>query len=199
MAAFILSCLYKAAFVSGININYLLVNKTKRTEIKTSTRTLILGIGNPILRDDRVGHFLIQELRSRFSSPGIELQETSFAGLNLAELLLGFDSVIIIDAIQSGGVPGAVYCLKPRDFHTKSVNHYGQHGTGLLQAMELGKALGWPMPEDVTIVAIEAEDLTSFGDDLTPAVAKAVPTALKIILELLDGQHEQPCEKLKTS
>lgn len=193
-----LSCLYKAASVSGVKINYLLVNKTKNTETKTSTRTLILGIGNPILRDDRVGHFLIQELRHRFSSPGIELQETSLAGLNLAELLSGFDSVIIIDAIQSGGVPGTVYCLKPRDFHAKSVNQYDQHGTGLLQALELGKALGWPMPEDVTIVAIEAEDVTSFGDDLTPAVAKAVPAALKIILELFDGQHEQPGKKLKT-
>jgi len=126
--------------------------------------------------------------------PGIELQETSLAGLNLAELLVGFDSAIIIDAIQSGGIPGEIYCLKPRDFHIKSVSQYDQHSTGLLQALELGKSLGWPIPDDVTIVAIEAEDLTSFGDDLTPAVAKAVPAALKIILGLLDERQEQPRE-----
>ena len=172
----------------------MLVDKTVPAEIKKNARTLILGIGNPILRDDRVGHLLIQLLRNRLSNSDIELQETSFVGLNLAELLSGFDFAIIIDAIQSGGIPGEVYCLKPQDLHIRSVNRYDQHSTGLLQALELGKALGWPMPEDVAIVAIEAEDAANFGDDLTPNVAEAIPAALKMVLELLDTQHEQLCE-----
>ena len=170
------------------------MNKTKPAETENSNRTLILGIGNPILRDDRVGHLLVQLLRSRLSNPDIELQETSLAGLNLAELISGFDFAIIIDAIQSNGIPGKVYCLKPRDLHTRSVDQYDQHSTGLLQALDLGKALGWPMPEEVVIVAIEAEDAANFGDDLTPAVAEAIPSALKLVLELLDKQREQLCE-----
>jgi len=133
-------------------------------------------------------HFLIQKLRSRFSSPDIEFQETSLAGLNLAELLSGFDSAIIIDAIQSSGIAGEVYCVRPWDFEGQKVNHYDPHRTGLLKALELGKSLGWPMPEDVTIVAIEAGDATSFGDDLTPEVEKAIPVALKTVLELLDNK-----------
>ncbi len=172
----------------------MLVNRTKHNVAEKSAKTLILGIGNPILRDDRVGHFLIQKLRSRFSSPDIEFQETSLAGLNLAELLAGFDYAIIIDTIQSGGIPGEVYCLKPRDFNNQKVNRYDQHRTGLLQALELGKSLGWPMPEDVTIVAIEAGDATSFGDDLTPDVEKAIPLALEKILYLLDSRQKHPDE-----
>lgn len=171
-----------------------LVGKIRDTEVKKSPRTLILGIGNPILRDDRVGHLLVQILRSRFSGPGIEFQETSKAGLNLAELLAGFDSAIVIDAIQNGGIPGEVYCLKPRAFSSQKANQSDQHRTGLLQALELGKSLGWPMPEDVTIVAIEAEDATSFGEDLTPAVEKAIPVALDKILHLLESRQEQPDE-----
>ena len=170
------------------------MSRTTRTETERNRKTLILGIGNPILRDDRVGHLLVQILRGRFSGSGIEFQETSLAGLNLAELLAGFDSAIIIDAIQSGGIPGAVYCLKAQDFHIENVNRNDQHRTGLLQALELGKSLGWPMPEDVTIVAIEAGDATSFGEDLTPAVEKAIPVALEKILYLLESRQEQSDE-----
>jgi len=163
----------------------MLVGKTKREVTHKNTGTLILGIGNPILRDDRVGHLLVQELGRYISSPEIELKETSLAGLDLAELLSGFDSAIIIDAIQTDGTPGEIYCLHPDDFQIEKSGRYNQHSTGLLQALELGRALGWPMPEKVTIVAVEAGDVCSFGDELTPAVARAVPVALQTILDLL--------------
>ena len=172
----------------------MLVEKTKAVETKKSARMLILGIGNPILRDDKVGHLLVQLLRNRLSNPDIELQETSSVGLNLAELMAGFDFAIIIDAIKSGGNPGRVYCLKPHDLPARNPSQYDQHRTGLMQALELGKALGWPMPKDFSIVAIEAEDVVNFGDDLTPAVAEAIPSALQKVLELLDKQREQLCE-----
>ena len=170
------------------------LDRTKPLEIKKNAKTLVLGIGNPILRDDRIGHLLVQLLRNHQPRPDIELQETSSAGLNLAELLSGFDSAIVIDAIKNGGTPGEIYCLKPQDLHTRRLNPEDQHSTGLLQALELGKSIGWPMPEDVVIVAIEAEDTANFGDDLTPRVAEALPSALQTVLELLDKQREQLCE-----
>jgi len=176
-----------AASTNYSHIVSLRVNKTKRTRTEKNNKTLILGIGNPILRDDRVGHFFIQILRSRISSPGIVLQKTSLAGLDLAEFFVGFKSAVVIDAIQSGGTPGTVYCLKPEDFNVQ-LNQNDLHGTGLLQALELGKSLGWPMPQDVTIVAIEAGDASSFGDDLTPEVEKAIPVALEKIEKLLSDQ-----------
>lgn len=168
------------------------MSKTGRAGSEKGARTLILGVGNPILRDDGAGRLLVQLLRRHVSSTNVELRETGLAGLNLVEALSGFNSAIVIDAIQSGGVPGEVYCLRPEDFHVARVSRYDQHSTGLLPALELGKSLGWPMPEDVTIVAIEAGDVAHFGEELTPDVAKAIPVALKIILELLEGRLRQP-------
>ena len=168
------------------------MNKTGRAGSEKCARTLILGVGNPILKDDGAGRLLVQLLRRHVSSTDVELRETGLAGLNLVEALSGFDSAIVIDAIQSGGVPGEVYCLRPEDFHTAKISRYDQHSTGLLPALELGKSLGWSMPEDVTIVAIEAGDVAHFGEELTPDVAKAIPVALKIILELLEGRLIQP-------
>ncbi len=170
------------------------MSKAGRAGSEKGARTLILGVGNPILRDDGAGRLLVQLLRRHVSSTEVELRETGLAGLNLVEALSGFDSAIVVDAIQSGGVPGEVYCLRPEDFHTEKVSRYDQHSTGLLPALELGKSLGWPMPEDVTIVAIEAGDVANFGGELTPAVKKAIPAALDLILELLDERQQQPRE-----
>jgi len=182
----LISSLSIAASVDCFNRNSPLVRKTRPAETGKNRKTLVLGIGNPILRDDRVGHFLIQALRSRISNPDITFQETSLAGLSLAESLAGFKSAVVIDAIQSGGVPGEVYCLGPEDFHPGNACQNNWHGVGLIQALELGRNLGWPMPQDVTIVAIEAGDISHFGDDLTPEVEKAMPLALQTVLELLN-------------
>ena len=107
------------------------------------------------------------------------------------ELLAGFDRAIIIDAIQSGGTPGEVQWLTPQDFNVNDTDVYSQHSIGLLQALELGKDLAQPMPEEIAIVAIEAEDVTSFGEDLTSEVEKAVSMTLEQILLRLNERRDR--------
>jgi hypothetical protein len=50
-------------------------------------------------------------------------------------------------------------------------------------ALELGKALGLPMPSRIDIVAVEAGDVTSFRDRCTPEVEKAIPIAVELALQ----------------
>jgi len=153
-------------------------------------RTLILGIGNPILRDDGIGPRLVQELRGLINDPDVTLQDTSLSGINLMELLIGFDRAVIIDAIQSGASPGKVHWLTPGDFAVQYRDIYSHHNMNLLQAIELGRDLAQPMPEVITIVAIEAEDVTNFGEDLTSEVERALPMALEQILAEINKEKE---------
>ena len=76
-------------------------------------KTLVLGLGNPILGDDSVGFHVIQGLKDKFSHPGlITLMESSASGLGLLDLITGYDKVIIIDAIQTqGGKAGQIHRL----------------------------------------------------------------------------------------
>jgi hydrogenase maturation protease len=154
-------------------------------------RTLILGIGNPMLRDDGIGPRIIRELQGRISDPDIVFEETCMAGINLMEVLAGFDNVIIVDALRSDGKPGEVNWWKPHDFELRSRTFPSQHGIGILQALELGKALGQSMPEEVNILAIGAEDITSFGESLTEEVEKAVPVALEQIRSRIASRREK--------
>ena len=148
-------------------------------------KTLILGIGNPILKDDGVGPRLIEELRKLIADPDITLQDTSLSGINLMEMLIGFDRAIIIDAIKSGSKPGQIYRLTTQDFATSQKETFSEHNMSLFQSIELGRKLALCMPNEVVIIAIEAENVTDFGEGLTPKVEKAVPAAIKQVLEEL--------------
>ena len=162
-------------------------------------RTLILGIGNSILRDDGIGPRLVQELRGKISDPTVELRETSLSGLNLLEAISGFNYVIVIDAVQSGSNPGQIYWLKPEDIDDQGEHAYLHHNMGLFKMLELGKNLALPVPEEISILAIEAEDVSTFGEDLTPEVEKAIPAAVNLVLSELnkrrrdsDTEHQTP-------
>ena len=150
-------------------------------------KTLVLGLGNPILGDDSVGFRVIQELRAKFSRPDLTLMESSASGLTLLDLITGYDKVIIIDAIQTeGGHAGKIYRLNTENL--SDTRHLGSpHSINLATALELGKKLGIALPQEIIILAIEVVDVTTFSEKCTPEVEKAIPLAVSMIAEELGG------------
>ena len=150
-------------------------------------KTLVLGIGNPILSDDGVGIKVAQEVGKKLDDPQITVSETSAAGLSLLDSLIGYDKVIIIDAIQTEkGKAGQIYRMKPEDFSfTKRVS--SPHQINLVTALELGKLLNLTVPQEISIFAVEAKDTTSFSEGCTPEVEQAIPEAVKMVLDELVG------------
>lgn len=97
----------------------------------------------------------------------------------------GFHYLIIVDAILTGGTPGTVYHLTPDDFASGDGAIVSRHKLGVLEALDLGRSLELTMPSRVDIIAVEAKDVADFGEGLTPEVARAVPSAVAKIRELL--------------
>jgi hydrogenase maturation protease len=157
--------------------------------------TLVLGLGNPILGDDGVGWQVVEECAERITThpqlatvvPCIEFDSHSGGGLSLAERLVGYNRVILIDAM-SGGVelPGNVACFRLEELtNPGSVHTSSAHDTSLVTALELTRRLGVPVPENVIVVAVQAENLYEFSEELSPAVQTAVPEAVERVLEQL--------------
>jgi hydrogenase maturation protease len=149
-------------------------------------KTLILGLGNPILTDDGVGVRVAEAVRAALPADSpVEVREVSLGGLTLMETMVGYDRVILIDAWQSqNGQPGAVHRITLEDlqavaptWHSASV-----HDTSLLTALEMGRRLGLPLPQEMIIYAIEVENIWDFGEELTPAVKQAIPSVTAAIL-----------------
>ena len=145
-------------------------------------KTLILGIGNTALTDDGVGCNVAQRLEKRLRGRSdITVKETALSGLSLLDELTGYERLIIVDAIQTkGGKPGAIYKLSPSDFKTGRMAII--HDLGLVSTLELGRNLEMEMPREVIIFAIEAKDMATFSEKLSPEVEKAIPKAVDMVL-----------------
>jgi len=145
-------------------------------------KTLVLGLGNPILSDDGVGIRVAHEVANQLNSTQVTVVETSAAGLSLLDSIVGYDKVIIIDAIQTEkGEAGEIYRMGAEDF--SSTKHFvSPHQVNLATAMELGKMLNLAMPQEITVFAIEAKDITTFSEKCTPEVEKAIPEAVRMVL-----------------
>jgi hydrogenase maturation protease len=151
-------------------------------------RTLILGLGNPILSDDGVGIRVARELEDSLDQPEITVMETSLAGLSLLDLLTNFDRAIIIDAIQTReGKVGQVYRLEPGAFEVTQ-HAATPHDVNFATALELGSRLGLPLPRQIIIFAIEVADVINYSEECTPEVERAIPVCVeKIVQELNEG------------
>ena len=151
-------------------------------------KTLILGLGNPILSDDGVGLCVARQLEGKLDQQDATVMETSLAGLNLLDLLAGYDRAIIIDAIQTvEGKVGQIYRLGPEAFdatrHTASA-----HDVNFATALELGRRLGLALPRQIVIFAIEVADASTFSEECTPEVRRAVPVCVEMVIQDLNGE-----------
>lgn len=144
-------------------------------------KTLILGFGNPILRDDAVGIRIAEALEGEF--PDITVVATSEAGLSILDEVTGYDKLVIIDSIKTGkGKPGELYKLTLEDLKPKS-DFSSSHGLDIATAFKLGEKLGYPMPEKVSIYAVEVKDNTTFGEGCTPEIERSISLIVRQIIE----------------
>ena len=149
-------------------------------------KTLILGLGNPIVSDDAIGLRVAAVVRERLAGrPDVEVSEDYWGGLRLMERMAGYDRAIVVDAIQTGAVPGTIHRLNVGDIPTQ--RSASAHDVNLPTALELGRRAGLQLPANdaIRLVAVEVQDILNFGEQLTPAVEAALFGAVDAVLEAL--------------
>lgn len=160
-------------------------------------RTLILGLGNPILTDDTAGVRVAEAVAAALATrplPEVEVTTAAVGGLALMELLIGYERAILVDAIVRPGVPaGRVLRLTLDDVRGMGATErsVSPHDTSLCVALDLGRQLGLPLPEEIVIYAVTVSELRDFSEEPTPPVGAAIPAVADAVLaELLrPGLH----------
>jgi hydrogenase maturation protease len=105
------------------------------------------------------------------------LVESHAGGLLLLEELQGASRVVIVDALLDGRrAPGEVVLAGLDD---TSCNISCSHDCSLAETLELGRSLGYQLPDDgnIDVVAVVVKDVTTFGERLSLEVAAAIPVA----------------------
>ena len=151
-------------------------------------KTLVLGMGNTILSDDGIGIYVARAAKERCQRDGVTFVEASVGGMRLLDVIKDYERVIMVDAIQTrDGKPGDVYHLHSND--VKASLHAGStHDLSLPGALALGRGMGMTLPNDdnFVIIAIEVEDVLTFGEECTPTVEAAIPRVVKAVLKELE-------------
>jgi hydrogenase maturation protease len=153
-------------------------------------KTIVIGLGNPILGDDGVGWQIAQQLQQRSDFPsGIEVDYLSLGGLSLMERLIGYERAILIDSIVTDNHPiGTLACFSLDQLPNRTIGHtYSAHDTTLQNALRIGQDLGAQLPKEIVVVAVEAQKVYDFSEQLSPEVAAAIPNAVQMIIDLLGG------------
>ena len=166
-------------------------------------KTIVIGLGNPILGDDGVGWRVVDGVKRELTSLLAPSQSTSvellkadeervdvdclsMGGISLMEHLIGYQRVILVDAFLSEEESGTIRMARLEEMPNYSAFHIASaHDTSLQHAMQLGRELGANLPEDVTVVGISIKHIQDFGEELSPHVAEAVPKAAQIVMDLL--------------
>ena len=146
---------------------------------------LIVGLGSPIMSDDAIGLEVVDEIE-RMGLPRVETRQEAIGGLDIIPVLWGYRNVIIVDAIQTRQYePGTVMFFDPEDFDD-TIGDASAHDINLATAMRIGRQVEPEMmPDKVRFVAVEAEDIATVNEGMTPKLIEAKPRAVEAVLHLL--------------
>ena len=156
-------------------------------------RTLVLGLGNPLLADDAIGLEVVRSLQERLPHLAslVEIEQDHCGGLRLMERLIGYHRAIIVDAVCTGARPGTIHLLNLGGLPTR--HSTCAHDVDLATALDLGRKSGATLPteEHIVVIGIEAADVTTFRQGCTGDVAAAIPEALKSLIRILENWRTQ--------
>lgn len=152
-----------------------------------SPRVLVAGIGNVFLGDDGFGSEVARRLAAEPLPDGVSVTDYGIRGMHLAfDLLDGYDSLVLVDALPHGAAPGDVTVLRVGQEDLGS-GEFDAHGMSPVAVLGSLGSLGGELPPRTFVVGCEPADVGE-GIGLTPPVAAAIDTALSAIRVLIPAE-----------
>jgi len=154
-------------------------------------RTAVVGCGNILMQDDGLGVRAIERLREQGVPRGVELIDAGTALMDVLPDLGEAESIILVDAVRTGGEPGAIYRLPLAELENR-MNRPGPRCS--LHEVELREALVLARLENVkldhaVVFGMEPAAVQP-GMDLSEPVERAMPRLLDAISQEIDSPKE---------
>lgn len=149
---------------------------------------LVIGLGSTDRGDDAVGPVVAARVAAA-RLPGVSvLSHEDPTGL--VDLWRGRDTVVVVDAVHSGAVPGTVIVAETTqetdpfvDRAWARTGRSGTHAFGLASAVELSRALH-ALPERLVLVGVEAAGF-EHGAELSFPVDRALDEAVRTVTRIV--------------
>ncbi len=151
-------------------------------------RTVVVGIGNPVRKDDGVGLRVAREVRERTEGQGIDVVELWAGGLRLAEAISGYDRAVVVDAMTTRACPPGTVASVDLSSRAGLRTVSCIHDADMAVALEVWRRAGEPMPREIEIIGIETGETESLGESLTREVLAAVAEAVGLVIGAATGK-----------
>lgn len=139
-------------------------------------KTIVLGIGNPYLKDDRIGPKVVEDLEKYFSENENVVFEVFYSsGIELLDSILDYNCAIFVDSIISDNV-GKITYLNLKDILSIPETS-SPHSTNFSTMVKLGMKISPDrMPTKILFCAIGIKDPFTFSDEFTTDLEESYVT-----------------------
>jgi len=141
-------------------------------------KTLILGVGNLLLKDEGVGIHAIRALENENLPSNVSLMDGGTGGLHLISWLQEYDRIIMIDATLDDNPPGTIRLIQPR-YASDFPHLMSAHEIGLRDMIEAMSLMG-NLPE-IRLIVISAANINEVGTELSPEIQAVIPEIVQLV------------------
>lgn len=148
-------------------------------------KTVILGVGNALLRDEGVGVHVARALAERLVDDDTAVIDAGTLSFVLAGFIDNAECLVVVDAAQLDAAPGTVTVFEGEamDRFIGTKGKLSVHEVSLLDLLQVAR-LTDRLPAHRALVGIQPES-TDWGEAPTAAVAAAVPVACDAVEALI--------------
>lgn len=143
-------------------------------------KTIVVGIGNFLCQDEGIGVHIIQAMEDMELPKHVDLLDIGTSTMDLASHLEGVQKMIVIDAMEAGGIPGTIYKCRPEDLLPKDEGPISLHDLGLLESLHMAEKMG--MKIDTVVIGVEPK-VMDWGVELSEEVKSKIPTIIEVVLK----------------
>lgn len=164
-----------------------------RGEELNVARTVVIGLGNPLMGDDGVGLAVLARLRDEWRLDDVELVDGGTWGLSLLPVIEDAERLVLVDAIAAHGTPGDIIELARDRLPIYLSRKLSPHQVDMKDALALAEWRG-RLPVDVVAIGVQP-GVVELGTELSEAVAPQLGALVNAVVAQLE-RWGHACEPL---
>lgn len=148
--------------------------------------TLVIGLGNPLMADDGFGLAALERLQELWvTPPGVQVMDGGTWGMNLLPAIEDAESVLLLDAIDTGVAPGTAVILEHERLPRYLATKISPHQVDLRDVLGLAELRG-TLPDRTVAVGLQPGRV-EMSVGLSPAVAAGVDGLVTTAIRILEA------------
>jgi hydrogenase maturation protease len=150
-----------------------------------STKILLLGLGNIVMRDDGVGVHAANAIKERYRfTPDVEVLDGGTLGLDLLHRFEGREKLLILDAVNFKEEPGYIGVLDDDEIPSRLFQKLSVHHIGLSDLLFAAK-LKDLTPAKMRLIGIQP-GIIEVGLEMTEAVGNKIEDLIGCAIRTLE-------------